>query len=79
MRDDTRSADTFWDTVETNLRAGKIRLVFVADEIPRELRSVIEFLNSQMDPAEVLGVEIKQYVGSGVKTIVPKVIGQTAR
>lgn len=38
----------------------------------------MEFLNGQMDPAEVLAVEIKQYVGPGMKTLVPRVIGQTA-
>jgi len=68
----------FWDKVKTNLTAGKVRLVFVADQIPRELRRVVEFLNEQMDPAEVLAVEIKQYVGQGQKTLVPRVIGLTA-
>jgi hypothetical protein len=28
--------------------------------------------------AEVLGVEVRQYVGQGMKTLVPRVIGQTA-
>ena len=31
-----------------------------------------------MDPAEVLAVEIKQYVGGDLKTLVPRVVGQTA-
>jgi len=35
----------------------------------------VEFLNKQMDPAEVLAVEIRQYVGEGLKTLVPEVIG----
>jgi len=70
--------ESFWQQVKTNLQAGKVRLVFVADEIPAELRRIIEFLNGQMDPAEVLGVEIRQYVGEGLQTLVPKVIGQTA-
>src|SRR5262249_61020293 len=52
-------------------------MVFVADEIPPELRRIVEFLNGQMDPAEVLAVEIKQFVGHGLKTLVPRVIGQT--
>jgi hypothetical protein len=69
--------EEFWEQAGENLRAGKIRLVFVADQIPSELRRVIEFLNSQMI-AEVLGIEVKQYVGEGVKTLVPRVIGQTA-
>ena len=70
--------DTFWQRAKTNLQAGRVRLVFVADEIPAELRRIVEFLNEQMDPAEVLAVEIKQYVGQELKTLVPRVIGQTA-
>jgi hypothetical protein len=73
------SADEFWQKAKINLQAGRIRMVFVADTIPRELRRIVEFLNEQMDPAEVLAVEIKQYVGNGgLKTLVPRVIGQTA-
>jgi hypothetical protein len=70
--------EKFWQNVKTNLQAGKVRLLFVADEIPSELRRVVEFLNSQMDPAEVLAVEIKQFVGQDLQTLVPRVIGQTA-
>ena len=70
--------ESFWQSVKTNLHAGRIRMLFVADEIPDELRRVVEFLNSQMDPAEVLAVEIKQYVGENLKTLVPRVIGGTA-
>lgn len=71
--------DQFWQKVKTNLQAGKIRLVFVADEISAEMRRVVEFLNEQMDPVEVLALEIKQYVSEdGLRTLVPRVIGQTA-
>jgi hypothetical protein len=71
--------EEFWQAVKTNLQAGRGRLVFVADEIPQELRRVVEFLNGQMDPAEVLAVEIKQYAGEAkLKTLVPRLIGQTA-
>lgn len=71
--------DQFWQKVKTNLQAGKIRLVFVADEISPELRRVVEFLNQQMDPVEVFALEIKQYVSEdGLRTLVPRVIGQTA-
>ncbi|MEW6581818.1 MAG: hypothetical protein AB1416_03575 [Actinomycetota bacterium] len=71
--------DTFWEQVATNLQAQRIRLVFVADEIPPELARVIEFLNGQMSPAEVLGIEVKQYIGEDLKTLVPSVVGRTAR
>jgi hypothetical protein len=71
--------DRFWQKVKTNLQAGKVRLVFVADEISAEMRRVVEFLNEQMDPVEVLALEIKQYVSEdGLKTLVPRLIGQTA-
>ncbi len=67
----------FWMRVKTNLEAGRVRLVFVADVIPPELQQVVEFLNRQMNPAEVLAVEVKQFVGQGSKTLVPRVLGQT--
>ena len=71
-------ADTYWEQAGANLKAGRIRLVFVADQIPRELRRVVEFLNEQM-AAEVIAIEVKQYVGpDGLRTLVPRAIGQTA-
>jgi len=70
--------DAFWGRVKDNLRAGKLRMVFMADEIPDELQRIVEFLNRQMDPAEVLAVEIRQYVGQDLRTMVPRVIGQIA-
>ncbi len=70
-------SDEFWNRVKTNLAAGKLRLVFVGDEIPRELRRIVEFLNGQMSATEVLAVEVKQYVGGGHQTLVPRLIGQT--
>jgi len=75
---DDALCEEFWQKAKTNLQAGRIRLVFVADEIPTELRRVVEFLNEQMDPAEVLAVEVKQYANQGLKALVPRVIGQTA-
>jgi hypothetical protein len=75
--------DVFWQDAKTNLQAGRVRLVFVADEIPAELQRIVEFLNRQMDPAEVLAIAIPQYVGrdasgNDMKTLVPTVIGRTA-
>jgi hypothetical protein len=69
--------ETYWGKVEDNLRHGRVRLIFVADHLPPELRRVIEFLNDQMEEAEVLGIELAQYVGSDLKALVPRVIGQT--
>ncbi|MCK1656738.1 hypothetical protein [Bradyrhizobium sp. 151] len=67
----------FWDRVRTNLHAKKIRLLFVADVIPIELRRIVEFLNEQMDPVEVLAIELRQFASKDLKTIVPTVYGQT--
>ncbi|MCC8963388.1 hypothetical protein H8A95_14000 [Bradyrhizobium sp. Pear76] len=67
----------FWERVRTNLQAKKIRLLFVADVIPIELRRIVEFLNEQMDPAEVLAIELRQFASKDLKTIVPTVYGQT--
>jgi len=76
---EVHDAELFWSTVKTNLQAGRVRLVFVADVIPPELVRVVEFLNEQMDPAEVLAVEVRQYIGEGRQTLVPRVLGQTAQ
>lgn len=71
--------EEWWQRAGDNLRSGKVRMVFVSDEIPRELRRVVEFLNGQMNPAEVIAIEVKQYLSSGgMRTLVPRVIGQTA-
>lgn len=76
---DLSAVEEFWERVETNLRAGKIRLIFLADEIPSELRRIVEFLNTYSAPVEVLAVEVRQYVGEGLKALVPTVIGQTTQ
>ena len=72
-------AEGFWMQVRTNLQAGRVRLLFVADRIPAELRRVIELLNWQMQPAEVLAIELRQYEGQGLRTLVPLVLGQAPR
>lgn len=72
----------FWQRVGTNLEAGRIRLVFVADVIPPELRRIVEYLNRQMDPTEVYAVEVKQFVSGttpAVRTLVPRLLGRHER
>lgn len=69
----------FWEQVDANLKAGRIKLVFVADVIPPELARVVEFLNEQMR-ADVRAVELRWFEGdSGVMTLVPRIIGETQR
>jgi hypothetical protein len=69
--------EALWERMSTNLQAGRIRMLFVADRIPPELRRIVEFLNRQMSPAEVLALELRQFEGEGLKTIVPVLYGQT--
>jgi hypothetical protein len=70
--------EDYWQRVKTNLQAGRIRLIFVADKIPPGLRRIVEFLNGQMELTEVLAIEVRQHVGQGLKALAPAVIGQTA-
>lgn len=77
--EDETVVENYWQMVEENLRSGKVRLVFVADETPRELRRLVEFLNAQMRDVEVLAVEIKQFLDPQEqhRAVVPRVIGLT--
>ena len=74
---DSERIDTYWQTVDENIRDGHIRLLFVADRLPRELKAIIEFLNEKMETVEVLGVELRQYTAQGVRALVPRIVGQT--
>ena len=47
-------SEIFWERVKTNLQAGRLCLIFLADELPVERRRVIEFLNKHMSPTEVI-------------------------
>jgi len=78
LEGDAAAITAFWQRVKTNLQAGNVRLIFVADEIPPELRRVVEFLNQRLDPVEILAVEIRQYASGQQRTLVPVVFGQTS-
>src|SRR3954467_7294712 len=73
--------EAWWTTVDTNLREGTLRLLFVADEISQELKAIIEFLNDQMVRTTVLGVELPQFVDETAshRMFVPVVIGLSER
>jgi len=80
LSEEEADIDEFWGNVESNLRKHQVRLVFVADSTPRELRRLVEFLNEEMEHVEVLIVEVKQFQregGKSQKALVPRVIGLT--
>jgi len=74
-----RSAEEFWTTVEERLAAGQMRLLFVADQIPLELRAIVEFLNRQLRQTDVYAIELTQYRSGGdLRVLVPRVHGEVA-
>ncbi|WP_338672573.1 hypothetical protein V1460_05980 [Streptomyces sp. SCSIO 30461] len=74
-----RSPVEFWTMVEERLAAGRMRLLFVADRIPLELRTIVEFLNRQMRQTDVYAVELTQYRGDGdLRVLVPRIHGEVA-
>lgn len=75
---DAMTTDDYWQAVKTNLAARRLRLLFVADQIPLELQRVVEFLNEQLSSSQVLAIEVKRFGAEGHTTLVPRVIGQTA-
>lgn len=76
---DGRHRDDFWQRVDENLAAGRVRLVVAADAIPSELARVVEFLNDQMR-ADVRAVELGWFESAdGRKALVPRIIGVTER
>lgn len=71
--------DAYFKAVETNLREGKVRMVFLLEDSSYELRSIVEFLNGQMDRAEVLLVEVRQYQLGEQRILVPTLFGFTEK
>lgn len=76
---DSDNVDKFWELAGANLQSGKIRMLFVADFIPEELRRIVEFLNQQMKYAIVLALELRRFAGEGFVVLVPEVYRQTQR
>ena len=67
--------DTYFQAIEENLREGQVRLVFFLEEAPFELKSIVEFLNNQMERSEVLVVEARQYQIGSERIISPALFG----
>jgi len=70
-------SEGIWEKVAQNLRQERLRLVFLADKFQPETQRVIEFMNRQMQLSEVYAVEVRQYVGLGLKTLVPRVLNSS--
>ena len=75
--ENTEDVDAFWERVNTNLREGHIRLLFVLDHATKELPRLVEFLNAKMADVEVMIVEIKHFQGAGQTALVSRILGET--
>lgn len=70
--------DSFWQDVEKNLEEGRIRLIIASDEIRPEVRRMIEYLNREMENAEVYGLELRRFGQEpGPQVLVPYLVGET--
>jgi hypothetical protein len=72
--------ELFWTEVQTRIDAGKIRLLFVADQLSPALVRIIEYLNGQLSDAELLGVEVVRHApatSSGPVAYQPVVRGRS--
>ena len=71
------AANQFWEQATANLSDCRLRLLFVADEIPVAMERVVKFLNDQTRNAiEILAVEVKQHTGKCSRVLVSRLIGQ---
>ncbi len=71
------SLEGFLGLIDNNITQGQIRLVFFMEESPPELRSIVTFLNSQMEQTEVCLVEARQFKQNGLRVVVPTLYGYT--
>ncbi len=72
-----KSIDEFFSAVESNLRESRMRLIFFLEESPNELRSLVDFLNKQLNATEVYLVEARIYDSAAGRIVVPWLFGFT--
>lgn len=77
---DEKNPDLLWEQFMTNLKSGNVRLLFVADTIPKRLQLIIEFLREYMNPCEVLALEVRQFLGEGDSQMIsPHFVGGSVK
>jgi len=70
--------ENLWSQIEENLSQKKLRLIIAADKLRPEVRRIIEFLNSETENVEILGMEITCYErDTNAIVLVPHIIGQS--
>lgn len=69
--------DEFWMQVANCLKAERVKLVFAADRIPSTLKTLIAFMDRNMEGIEVYGVELRQYKTEEATMLTSSVVGET--
>lgn len=69
------TSGAFFEAAVANLRKATMRLIFFLEESPNELRSLVEFLNNQLQETEVLLVEARLYDSPSGRIVVPWLFG----
>lgn len=75
--EDGLSVGEYFERMQMNLREGQLRLVFFLEEAPMELKSIVDFLNRQMERSEVLLVEAQQFREGPITVVYPRLFGYT--
>jgi hypothetical protein len=74
---DQTAVEAYWRSVRANLGSRRIRMIFVADRIERELETIVSFLNDQMKDATVVALELAQFSNGSQRIVAPRLIGLT--
>lgn len=75
--EDEFSADKFRDSIEQNLRKGKIRLLIAVDELVEPLRATVTFLNRNSN-FDILLLQVRSFEESKTrKVLIPTLFGYT--
>jgi len=77
LEEDDPGIDSYFEAIENNLKEGQIRLIFFLEEAPFELKSIVEFLNNQMERTEVLIIEAKLFSNGSERFVIPTLFGYT--
>lgn len=71
------TSEDFTVALSENINNNRLRLIFVADRFPEDLKTVIRFLNGSMTDVVVYGVELSQYQSSGEVFLSKEIVGFT--
>jgi hypothetical protein len=68
----------FLARIDSNIGSNRMRLIIASDEIPPELKQIIEFLNDASD-FDIYGIEVRLFTGKDTnrKILAPRLVGLT--